>query len=66
MLKKHMTKTDSTANPNADLLEELTFLSKRIEFMESQADERAKSQYMDHNLCNRQIQQLQQDIETER
>lgn len=65
MLKKHMAKADSN-NPNGELLEELSFLTKRIEFMESQADERSKSQYLDHNLCHRQIQQLQQEVESER
>jgi len=39
---------------------------KRIEFMEHQSDERSKSAYLDHNLCNRKIQQLNEEIETER
>lgn len=48
----------SQTNPNSELLEEITLLSKRIEFMEVQSDERVKSQYLDHNHCHRQIQQL--------
>jgi len=41
-------------------------LSKRIEFMEVQSDERVKSQYLDHNHWERQIQQLQQNLDAER
>ena len=42
-------------DPNAEVVEELGVLMKRIEFMEHQSDERSKSAYLDHNLCNRKI-----------
>ena len=53
-------------DPNAELVEELGVLMKRIEYLEQQSDERSKSAYLDHNLCNRKIQQLSEEIETEK
>ena len=41
--------------PNSELVEELGVMMKRIEFLEQQSDERSKSAYLDHNLCNRKI-----------
>ena len=64
ILKQTMAK--AAKDPNAELLEELSVLSKRIEYMESQSDERSKSQYLDHNLCSRRIKQLEEDIQTEK
>jgi hypothetical protein len=65
ILKQNL-KNASQTSPNSELLEEITLLSKRIEFMEVQSDERVKSQYLDHNHCHRQIQQLQQNLDAER
>jgi seryl-tRNA synthetase len=42
-------------DPNSELVEELGVMMKRIEFLEQQSDERSKSAYLDHNLCNRKI-----------
>lgn len=42
-------------DPNSELVEELGVMMKRIEFLEQQSDERTKSAYLDHNLCNRKI-----------
>ena len=42
-------------DPNSGLVEELGVMMKRIEFLEQQSDERSKSAYLDHNLCNRKI-----------
>lgn len=51
---------------NQDLVEELTVMMKRIEFLEQQSEERSKSQFKDHNVCNRRMQQMQEEIEIER
>ena len=42
-------------DPNSELVEGLGVMMKRIEFLEQQSDERSKSAYLDHNLCNRKI-----------
>jgi hypothetical protein len=41
ILKQPMAK--AAKDPNAELVEELSVLSKRIEYMEAQSDERSKS-----------------------
>lgn len=64
ILKQTMAKVSK--DPNAELLEELSILTKRIEFMEQQSDERSKSQYLDHNMCSRKIKQLEEEIENEK
>lgn len=64
ILKQTMAK--ASKDPNAELLEELSVLTKRIEYMEQQSDERSKSQYLDHNLCSRKIKQLEEEIQTEK
>ena len=63
---KQSLKSTTQANPNGELLEEIAMITKRIEFMEHQSDERYKSQYLDHNHCQRQLQHLQQELDGER
>ena len=64
ILKQTMAK--ASKDPNTELLEELSILTKRIEDMEQQSDERSKSQYLDHNICSRKIKQLEEEIENEK
>lgn len=64
ILKQTMAK--ASKDPNTELLEELSILTKRIEYMEQQSDERSKSQYLDHNICSRKIKQLEEEIENEK
>ena len=52
--------------PNSELVEELGVMMKRIEFLEQQSDERSKTAYLDHNLFNRKIQQLNEEVEAEK
>ncbi len=40
---KQSLKSTTQANPNGELLEEIVMITKRIEFMEHQSDERYKS-----------------------
>ena len=53
ILKQNLTQKGK--DPNSELVEELGVMMKRIEFLEQQSDERSKSAYLDHNLCNRKI-----------
>ena len=64
ILKQNMAQKGK--EPNSELVEELGVMMKRIEFLEEQSDERSKSAYLDHNLCNRKIQQLNEEVEAEK
>ena len=59
------TKTANGTKSN-ELFNELSYLSRRLEFIEEQSEERTKATSMEHVPCRREIEKLTQELGDER